>query len=284
MKLGVAGLLPSDWRQIDHVATQRVREVGFCGAALFIRRPLEAERADVQRVKQTYDDAGLEVAQVNGWYECLVNPDDGLRAEGIRGLQALVQIGRQVNAHTVYVRPGSLNPKGHWWPHPNNHTSATFARLVDSLRHVCKVAETEGMTLAIEGHVLSSLDTPQRVHDLFDAVGSTNLKFNLDPVNFIGTVRDAHDTTRVLNALFDTLGTDIVVGHAKDCALADAFVVRIDEVSPCTGTMNYELFLQRFEQYCPAGYMLVEHLPDDKIPAARAAIVQVAARVGVPLR
>jgi len=80
------------------------------------------------------------------------------------------------------------------------------------------------------------------------------------------------------------LGAAVVAGHAKDCALANAFVVRIDEVTPGTGTLAYELFLQRFEQCCPDGYLLVEHLPDEQVPAAREAIVQVAARVGVSLR
>ncbi len=101
------------------------------------------------------------MAQANGWYECLIDPDEAVRAEGIRGLSQLIRIGRVLDARFTYVRPGSINPKGHWWPHPENHSPRTFDRLVDSMKQACRVAEAEGMTLGIEGHVVSTLDTPQ---------------------------------------------------------------------------------------------------------------------------
>lgn len=281
MKPGVVGLFPADWRKIDRAAVEHVRAAGFSGAAVFFNKPLEADPSDVIRVKQAFDEAGLEVAQANGWYECLVNPDDSLRAEGVRGVQALCRIGRLLSAQTVYVRPGSLNPRGHWWPHRDNHTSETFTRLIDSLKQICPVAQGEGVTLAIEGHVLSPLDSPRRVRDLLDGVASPALKFNMDPVNFIGTVADVHDTTRVINELFDLLGADTVAAHAKDCTLGDALVVHIEEVVPGTGTLDYPLFMRRFEAICPAGYFMVEHLPDEKIAQARAALVRVAAELGI---
>ena len=132
MKLGGAGLLP-EWHKIDVAAAQKVRAAGFLGAQIFITKPLETDLADMKALKAIMDTAGLEVCQANGWYEALVNPDDSLRAAGVKGIQALTRIGRRLNAGTVYVRPGSLSPTGHWYPHAENHTQATFDRLVDSL-------------------------------------------------------------------------------------------------------------------------------------------------------
>ena len=280
MKLGVAGMLPH-WRQIDRAAAKRVRDAGFRGASVVIDRPLDADADAVLAVKRAFDEAGLEVAQANGWYECLVNPDDSLRAAGVRGLQALCHWGRLLDADTVYVRPGGLNPQGHWLAHPGNHTPETFERLIDSLRQVCVVARDEGVTLAIEGHVLSPLDSAQRVVELLDAVGSPVLKFNVDPVNFIGTVRDVHDTRRVLNELYDLLGAETVAAHAKDCRLGDALVVHIEEVVPGDGTLDMGLFLRRFAACCPGGYVLIEHLPDEKVPAARKAVCRAAEQAGL---
>ncbi len=225
MKSGVAGMLPH-WRQIDRDAAARVRAAGFRGASVVIDRPLEADSGSVLRVRQAFEEAGLEVAQANGWYECLVNPDDALRADGVRGLQTLCRWGRLLDAKTVYVRPGGLNPKGHWLAHPGNHTPETFDRLIESLRQVSAVAQTEGVVLAIEGHVLSPLDSASRVWELLDAVASPALRFNVAPVNFIGTVCDVHDTRRVLNELFDLLGPVTVAAHVKDCRLGDALVVQ----------------------------------------------------------
>lgn len=280
MKLGVAGLLPH-WRQIDRPAAERVRAAGFRGASVVIDRPLEAERASVARVRSAFVEAGLEAAQANGWYEPLVSPDEARRAAGVAGLQALCRWGRLLDAATVYVRPGGLNPGGPWRPHPDNHAPATFDRLVASLRQVCPVAEAEGVRLAIEGHVLSPLDSAARVAELLTAVASPSLRFNVDPVNFIGTVRDAHDTRRVINELFDVLGSHTAAGHVKDCALGNALVVHIEEVTPGEGTLDLPLYLRRFAASCPGGYLLIEHLPDAAVPAARVAVCRAAERAGL---
>jgi len=282
MKLGINPIPDLDWRQIDWPDYARCwRNLGFSGATIFIHKPLESHPRDILPVKRACDDAGLAVTQANGWYECLVNADPALRAEGIKGMQALCRYGAYLNAYSIYMRPGSLNPNGHWWAHPGNHSAETFDRLVDSVRQVCRVAEGEGVKIAIEGHVLTSLDTPARVRDLLDAVASPALKFNLDPVNFIGAVRDVHDTSRIINLLFDLLGKDTIAAHAKDCGLAEAFVMQIQEVVIGTGMMNYELFLRRFIESCPDKYFIIEHLPVEKIPLAREALRLVAERLNI---
>ena len=96
-----------------------------------------------------------------------------------------------------------------------------------------------------------------------------------------GTVADVHDTSRILNALFDILGKDTVILHAKDCNIQDGHVVHIDEVLLGTGSMNYDIILPRMLKECPNAYVLIEHLSDDKVPLARAAIGKVAQRLGI---
>jgi sugar phosphate isomerase/epimerase len=287
IKLGVAQILPELQAGAPHAITpqiaNQIRGMGFHGVAVFISKPLDTSLADVLAVKQTLNAAGLEVAQANGWYEALVNPNETLRESGVRGLQALIRFGRALDAPSVYVRPGGLNPRGHWWAHPENHSPQTFERLIDSLKKVCPTALDEGMTLAVEGHVLSPLDSPEAVRRLLEAVASPQLKFNLDPVNFIGTVKDVHDTRPMLNRLFDLLGNDGIIAHAKDCALGDALVVHINEVIPGQGTLDYELFLRRFAEKQPNGYFLIEHLPIEKVPAAREFIVQMAERCKIEM-
>ena len=282
MKLGIAGLIPH-WDQIDLAAAARVRAAGFRGATIFFNRPLEASLAQVQALKAILDEAGLQAAQANGWYEVLVHPDERVRAEGVRGVQALCRIGRLLEAGSVYVRPGSLNPRGAWYPHPDNHTPQTFERLAGSLRECARFAQEEGVILAIEGHVLSPLDTPQRMRDILDLVASPALKVNIDPVNFIGTVREVHHTQGILNQLFDLLGRDIAAAHLKDLALEDRLVVHITEVVLGEGTLDYDLFLRRMDELCPQGYGLIEHLPDEQVPQAREAVLRFAAQAGIQL-
>lgn len=280
MKLGVAGIV-SEWTQMDAAAAARIRAHGFRGAQVFFSRPLDADLAQVAEVKRVMEGEGLEVAQANGSYEALVNRDDRLRAEGVRGLSALVRCGRRLDAPSVYVRPGGLNPRGHWFAHPDNHLPETFDRLVDSLKQVCAVAQAEGMLLAIEGHVLSMLDTPRAVRNLLDAVGSPVLKFNIDPVNFYGSVRDVHDTRPVLNELFDLLGRDTIAAHFKDLAIQDELVLHIAEVVIGDGVLDYSLYLRRLQAECPHIYGMIEHLPEEKIPRARSGLLSAAQKAGI---
>ena len=282
MKLGVVGLLP-EWHQIDRIAAQAVRDAGFRGASIIIGKSLEADLADLIRLKAALHEADLEAAQTNGWYEVLVHPDPATRAQGVAGAQALVRIGRLLNAHSVYIRPGSINPRGPWFAHPDNHTSEVFDRLVASLRQVAATAEAEGLPLALEGHVLSPLDTPERMRAVLDAVGSPALKFNLDAVNFIGSVAAVHDPRPTIERLFDLLGPDIAAVHVKDCALEDDLVLHIQEVLLGAGTMDQALILRRLGNVRPEVYTLIEHLPDERIPEARAVYWQVAQAAGVTL-
>jgi sugar phosphate isomerase/epimerase len=282
MKLGVVGLLPP-WEQIDIGSARQVRSAGYRGVSIFFQRPLEADLTAVSRLKSVLDSAGLEVAQANGWYEVLVNPDDALRAQGVQGLQALIHIGRVLAAKSVYVRPGSHNPRGAWYPHPENYTPRTFERLVDSLRLAAQTAQAEAMVLGLEGHVLSLLDTPQRMRAVIEAVDSPALKFNTDPVNFIGTVKDAYDPSRVLNELAALLGNITVAAHLKDMAVRDELVLHIDEVVIGEGTMDYGLLLRQMEQIDPDMYGIIEHLPDEKIPQARAGLMRAADKAGIKL-
>jgi sugar phosphate isomerase/epimerase len=294
MKLGVAGrlprldeplpaFLPGDWRMITAEDAARVRGHGFVGSSLFINKPLEAEAADVKRVGQSFKDGGLEIAQLNGWYESLCNYDNGLRAQGIAGMSALARIGAAMQAPSVYVRPGGHNPAGHWYAHPENHTQRTFDLVVDSLKQVCRVGEQDGVFIAVEGHVLSCLDTPQRIRELVDAVGSPALKFNYDPVNFTGSVKQVHDTRIILAQLKELMGPFTVAAHAKDCALGDELVLHIKEVVPGTGTMNYEMFMKDFQELAPDGFFIIEHLPDAETLLAHKNVVEMAKRFGVPL-
>ena len=280
MKLGVVGLLPP-WEQIDAAAARRVRSAGYRGVSIFFHKPLEADPAAVGRLKAALDEADLEAAQANGWYEVLVHPDEATRAEGIRGLQALTRIGRAIDAKTVYVRPGSLSAAGAWYPHPGNYAPEVFDRLVDSLRQAAQAAAAEGMMLALEGHVLSLLDTPQRMRDVIDAVGSPALRFNTDPVNFIGTVKDSYDPSRVLDELASLLGEYTVAAHLKDMTMQDRLVLHIEEVVIGDGTMDYGRLLPQLEQMNPDMYGLIEHLPDEKIPQARAGLMRAAEKAGI---
>jgi sugar phosphate isomerase/epimerase len=129
--------------------------------------------------------------------------------------------------------------------------------------------------------VISPLDSPHRVREVIDAVGSAALRYNADAVNFIGSFKDAYDTTRVLREIFALLGDRVISAHVKDVRLGDRLVVHIDECAPGEGIFDLVTFMRLYEQHHPGGYALIEHLPDEKIPAAKRALDAVLMDAGI---
>jgi sugar phosphate isomerase/epimerase len=281
MRLATTGLLPADLRQVDDGVAKRMRAAGFVGCSCFFGDPTAPTNAELDTLRETLWRNGVGVAQVNGRYESMVNPDETLRQAAITTYRSLIKVCARLQGDNVYVRPGSMNPGGHWWPDPENHIPATIDRLVDSMKQISRIAEDEGVIIVVEGHTVSPLNTAAVVREVIDRVGSPNFKFNCDPVNFVSNVQDVYHSHRVLDDLFDTLGDLNWAVHAKDMAIEDRHVVHISEVVMGRGTMDLGYMLQRFEKARPDGYVIVEHLPDDKIPEARDALLLAASKVSI---
>jgi len=273
--------MPPDLGAVTDATMAGIRAHGFTGTACRFSEPLAVTEADARRLRAVMEAGGVEPCQAVAQHPDLIASDPGERREGILSLQHMCSVTRWLGAGNLYIRPGSLNPRGSWYPHPDNYRAETFDTLVDSLKQVCAAAEEYGVLLAVEGHVLSILDTPGRIVELIDAVGSDTLRFNMDPVNFVSGVRDAYDTTSLLERLFDALGRYTICAHAKDFVLRDRLVLHIEEAVIGEGLLDQATFLSRFEESCPGGYIQIEHLPEDKIPQARESLYRTGLDAGV---
>ncbi len=284
MRPGVVGMMPADPRELNSGIARKVRAAGFTGVTWMITDPLDATEPEMRRVREILEAEGVRVAQANARYERLIHPERNRRRAGIRALRQACTCARWLNAGTVYVRPGSLNPRGHWWPHPLNTHPETFDRLVSSLREVVPAAEEEGVLLALEGHVLSPLDTPERILEAIQAVESPALRFNADPTNMIGTLPHLFHSGKFIDSLFDLLGDLTVCAHVKDVTVEDRFVLHISECIPGEGMLDLERLLRRFEAACPDGYAMIEHLTLPNIPKAKKGLDVAMERAGLTWR
>lgn len=282
MRWAAAGLLPADPTAVTAAVARGIREMGFSGASWHLAErdawPVGAMREMAARLA----DAGVALVQLlPPAHPSLVALDAAARRAGIEQMIALVGIARQIGAGNLYVRPGSMSPTHAWSTHPDNHLPETRERLVESLRPLAKAAEAEGVTLAIEGHVVSPLDTPEHTRDVIEAVGSPALRFNVDPVNYISTVTNAYRSTDLLIRLFDRLGPHVVSAHAKDVTVEDRHMLHISEGVPGRGHLDHATFLRLFETHCPEGPLIIEHLPPEHVPEARAFLGRVAAEARI---
>ncbi len=282
MLLGAAGFFVGDWTSFSADIAAQAVDLGFATLGLRVQEPRAVSDADVSRARRLFAEAGMVPGQTVGEYGgALVSPDDAERAAAIGFMGRMCELTARLGSPNTYLRPGSLNPAGAWTPHPGNRSAAVFDRLVDSTRRICAVAESEGVLVAVEAGVVSPLHSPRRVKEYFDAVASPALGFNLDPVNLVGTLEDAWDTTRLIDECVDLLGAVTVGAHAKDVCIVDGLFPHFEEAEIGAGLLDHATLLRRVQAVAPGAHVLIEHLPPDRFPAAVAALDVFAREAGV---
>lgn len=271
MKLGVIGMIPSDFRTVDDALCLHIRSMGFSGVVAHITGdPFSADMGALHHLKAILERHALRWVQLWGWYPSIVTADETVRSEGIRAACELVRLGALMGVDAVGMRPTSMSSHGPWSPHPANYYPDTEARLIDSLKQITTVAARYQIPIALECHVLTTLNSPTVIRRVLDAVESPWLKVNFDPVNFVSDLHAAYNLPQLLNHLFDTLGNLALSAHIKDVCVEDDLVVHIREALLGEGLMDFNTLLTRLEALMPNAYAFIEHLPPDKVPQAAA--------------
>ena len=152
-----------------------------------------------------------------------------------------------------------------------------------SAKQVCSVADAEGIKLVVESGVVCPLYTPRKVRDFFDAVDMPSLGYNMDPVNLVGSLEIAYDTTSLINQCVDLMSDEIVGCDAKDFTIVDALLPHFKEevIGAPNAMLDNVTLLKRLQEVAPDIVVTVEHYPDEKIPAAAAGIRRAAEVAGV---
>ena len=284
MLLGVAGFVKGDWLNVTEDQVKMVSDNGFVSALLTISDPSAEDDRDIENIKSLYTAHGLNMPMTRGAYGGgLCSADEDQRKWTVKFLEDTIRLSAKMTCPTTYFRPGSHNPNGAWLPHPENRSQATFDNLVASAQQACVVADSEGIKLVVEAGVVCPLYTPQRVRDFFDAVGMPALGFNVDPVNLVGSLEIAYDTTSLINECIDLMADEIVGCDAKDFTIVDALLPHFEEevIGAPNALLDNVTLLSRLQETAPDITVTVEHYPDEKIPAATAGIRKAAQIAGV---
>ena len=286
MRLGVVGFVPGDPRMITKEHLDAVKAVGFTSANFHGPGDQlgDVTTADCQRVKNLYADAGLKLTQFGiGYKECLFDPDMAVRDRVTGIISRGIEVGRELHAGVTLIRTGSLNPSGSYNPTPRNYEPGRMEQLVETLQRIAEKAESEGMTIVIETHLLTIMGSPEINKQVIDAVGSDRMRVVMDFVNHFQNLDQVYHSTDRLNHIFDFMGPVAPVGHFKDIRISDGLVLHIDEDVPGEGVLDLATALRRWESLNPDGYMLIEHLPEEKIPLAAENTRRIAREAGVKI-
>lgn len=285
MHLGVVGVIPGDFSKIDHYLVRKIADLGFTGIGAHLAGdPFAMTDAVIKHTRTVLSDHNIKLVQFWGHYPSIITPDDSARQKAVSMVQEIVRLGAKLGAAMVGVRPTSMHLANPWFPHPDNFLPATEDRLVRSLTEIAKACETHGLPIALECHVTSTLGSPQAVRRIIERTGSSWVKMNMDPINFVKDLSTAYNTTAMINELFDELAPHVASAHVKDVYVEDRHVVHISETIPGQGIFDFDTFFHRFEETLPDGYAFIEHLPEAQIAQANTFVRAKLAELNIPIR
>ena len=247
----------------------RLGEIGIKGAWLNYTSEEGWPEDEVQSCLAAFDAAGVFVGAIACLhFQLLSHADAAVRQRGVEAVMRCIRDSSVLCAQCISIhwRPGGAED---WW------SDECFNRIVRSSEPVFAEAERVGIDIGFHSHPLCPWDSPAQHRRLADEVKSPRCKVLLDPVNMM-TARATKTSTDFLNHMFDLIG-DIVAGaHAKDVLLDEShWVVKVDEVPPGAGTMDYETFLRRLGELDPDLVLTIEHLRDVGVAGTNASPVYV---------
>jgi L-ribulose-5-phosphate 3-epimerase len=279
MKLGYFLPFEYDIVKSDAAFLRKMKDMGFSGVTSNVEGLASLSQETCQAVKQKYEEVGLELPELGEFLLNFISPDLKVRATAIETLKRSLQSAAWMECPVVIVGSGSLHPNL-WFDHKENHSWKSFDLLVRSLRQCVNTAADVGVSIALECHTYTALDSPERVRDVLDAVDSPMLKVDLDPVNWI-TYATYWDNGPFLHHMFDLLDDNLMGGHAKDVRQEDGLIVHLNETYAGDGNLNYGVYLTRMAELAPDIYLVMENTLIDKASVARDYILREAEKVGV---
>ncbi len=284
MRLGVTGMIPSNFGEVDEPLARKIAELGFTGVGAHWLGDIAGLSPDLcQRTRAILEQQGIQMIQFWGWYDSIISPDESVRQSGIRTAQTIIEKAALLGAAMVGIRPTSMNPQGAWWPHRDNFSPATEERLIRSLSEIVAASETHGIPIALECHATTTLKNAAVVRRVIEQTQSPWVKVNMDPINFIRDLDTAYDTTTLIHELFDVLGPYIAAAHIKDVYVENRHVIHVSETIPGDGIFDFDTFFRRFETLLPEGYGFIEHLPESQIPQAQAFVIGKLQQLHIPI-
>jgi sugar phosphate isomerase/epimerase len=283
MRLGVVGMC-RDFRTLNQEEIEAIQKLEFTGVSYHFASsniPLVSPE-ECTRCRFLLEKAQLDLVQFGITYEqCLFDPSSSVREAAIEAVNCGMSVARKLGAFFYLFRPGSLNPDGAWTSHQDNHLSESMERLIETLKPIAENAEREALTLVMETHAISIMDSPETCKEVVKRVGSDRLRIVMDFVNHFQTLRQVYESEARLNHIFDVMGSIAPMAHIKDIRVENGLVLHLNEEVPGEGELDLSVALKRFDALHPDGYGLIEHLPLEKIPLANINVRKIAAENGV---
>jgi sugar phosphate isomerase/epimerase len=261
--------------------TAAVKRLGYRAAYC----PLPPDAADdmVKAYEAAAQAADIVIAEVGAWSNP-ISPSDEERRKNIRFNQERLALAERIGARCCVNVAGSRHPTSWAGPHADNFTRETFDLIVETVRTILDAVRRARTFYTLECMEWIPPYTTQSYADLVKAIDRKAFGVHFDPVNMIWSPERFYQTGRIIREFVAALGPHIRSCHAKDVALTDELTVRMPEVRPGLGGLDYRAFIESIAGLDPNTPVMLEHLPKaEDYDQAAAHIRGVAKELGVAL-
>lgn len=225
----------------------------------------------------------ITIAEVGAWGNVLRDSERGTRTEAMERACRALFVADEIGARCAVNIAGSL---GSSWdgPDENNLTEETHALIVDTTRQIIDSVKPSRSFYTLEPMPWMYPCDIASQRALIRDIDRTGFGVHFDPVNMILSPQMYFGNGVFLREFIREFGPLIKAVHAKDTLLEGKLTVRIIEVRPGMGRLNYSTLLTELEAVSTNMPLLIEHLKteEDYTESARY-VSDVAARAGVPL-
>lgn len=201
----------------------------------------------------------LPIEVINGTFN-MAHPDEDVRREGIKRFSLLTEAAEILGAKYISLCSGTRYAEHLWTYSPENHSSAAWDDMLDTIKRAVELAERHSITLAIESEAANIIDSPENARRVMDTVGSERLKMILDCANLFHRGR-AHPefVQETIEHAFELYGEDIVIAHGKDIREGDG----IDFCGTGRGIVDFPFTAQLLKKYGYTGDMFLHGIYDE---------------------
>jgi len=173
----------------------------------------------------------------------MAHPDPAARATGLRQLKVLAANAHAFGTDLLTLCTGTRSRESMWRYHPDNDSDSAWADMRASMQRAIAIAEEYDVRLGIEPEVSNVVSSPTKARRLLDEMQSERLTIVMDGANVFpaGTLPRQQE---ILDEVFDLLGDDIGLVHAKDLTRDGA----AGNVAAGTGLLDYGYYIHLLRQ------------------------------------
>ena len=215
-----------------------------------------------EKLGNTLQSGGCQIALIGAYFNP-VHPNEEKIERGISVFRDYLSVAKSLGCDYVGSETGSYNGDP-WIYHPMNHSDEALDRVVAIFSSLADYAAERGVSIAMEGAFGHVCHTPERLFEVVQRIGRSNIKIIFDLYNYldITNYESAYD---ILDRGLKIFGSSILLFHVKDFVIGEG---KLRQCGVGRGILDYDKILSKIYEINPDAILVLEGTTGEDIDFA----------------